>query len=115
MDIMTVALDEKQPFLSLVDEADRQAGSARWSSLRRQGRARFRELPFPGAKTEDWRFTSVAPLLRERFALPVKTTIDASALPAACDARTLRLVFVNGAFDAALSRMNDVPAGITVG
>jgi Fe-S cluster assembly protein SufD len=38
--------------------------------LRRAAIARFGEVGFPGERNEDWKFTSVAPIVRTRFELP---------------------------------------------
>jgi Fe-S cluster assembly protein SufD len=115
MDAMNAVLDEKKPFLALFDESDRQPGSTRWQALRKQGRARFRELPFPGAKSEDWRFTSVAPLLKESFALSSALAIDPSLLPPLCHPQSLRLTFVNGSFAPTLSRLDAPTGGVLFG
>jgi Fe-S cluster assembly protein SufD len=113
---MTVnVVDEKKPFLPLFDEVERRPESARWRAQRQQGRHRFRELTFPTTRSEDWRFTSVAPLLKETYALPLPATVDEAALPPLCDARALRLTFVNGSFAPKLSRMGALPDGVSLG
>ena len=68
---MSATPDSKNPFLAQFDELDRWGPTRSWKLvLREAGRQRSSDAQaFPTAKTEDWRFTSVAPLLRERFAL----------------------------------------------
>ncbi len=112
---MTAILDEKKCFLTLCDEVERRPEAARFKSLRQQGRMRFRELPFPTARNEDWRFTSVAPLLKETFALPVAAAMESKSLPPLCDPRALRLTFVNGAFAPKLSKLESLPGGALFG
>ena len=96
------------------DELDRTAPS-RWQALRQRGRAEFRKLSFPTARTEDWRFTSVAPLLQQRFALATRRTVDAGSLPPLSDPAAIRLTFVDGWYVPALSVRGDLPAGVLVG
>ncbi|MDO5505699.1 MAG: Fe-S cluster assembly protein SufD [Pseudoxanthomonas suwonensis] len=65
----------------------------------------------PGARSEAWKYTPLRALERRSFAPAQPASIDAAAL-AHIDGP--RLVFVNGRFDAALSRLGGLPAGIDV-
>ena len=86
-------------------------------SLRLSGITRFEELGFPGTKNEDWHFTSVAPITEREFApLPSSArkgqVTAAHLLPfsfGATDWHTL--VFVNGRFNAELSKTAGLPDG----
>jgi Fe-S cluster assembly protein SufD len=87
-------------------------------SLRLSGITRFEELGFPSMKNEDWHFTSVAPIVERDFA---PLTADSGRVTAeqlapftfgADDWHTL--VFVNGRFDATLSRTAGLPDGVQV-
>jgi len=63
----------------------------------------------PGPRSERWKYTPLRALDRRSFGTPGPATIDAALLdgiPAP------RLVFVNGGFDAALSRLDALPAGV---
>jgi Fe-S cluster assembly protein SufD len=111
---MTVS-QAKDRFLKQFEQFDRTGPSAKYQPLRHAARSRFRELPLPTLRTEDWRFTSIAPLLDESFELPVAAKIGAAALPAPTAADSLRLVFVNGRYVADLSRLTKLPAGIAIG
>ena len=65
----------------------------------------------PGPRTESWKYTSLRALERRQFATaqPQGAAID----PALLDAIPApRLVFVNGRHDAALSRLDALPAGV---
>lgn len=104
---MTAVLDDKKPFSTLLDEVERRPTP--WMAQRQAGRTRFRALPLPTPRMEDWRFTSVAPLLKETFALGQSEAIEAAALPPLCDPQAVRLTFVNGAFDAKLSTNETLP------
>jgi Fe-S cluster assembly protein SufD len=103
---------EKERFLDLLEQAPT---SGQFAKLRQAALARFRELPLPTMRTEDWRFTNIAPLLRVPFEGPTGTTGGAVALPPLPTPDTLRLVFVNGAFQRTLSVLANIPAGVHVG
>jgi len=78
---------------------------------------RFARLGFPGLRDEDWKYTSVAAIERQHFAV-------APALPSSLAAGqaegfvlpgTHLLVFVDGGFEPRLSRLGALPDGVTVG
>ena len=87
--------------------------------LRRAAIDRFAALGFPTPKNEDWHFTSVAPIAEGSFravapARPVR--LEANDLEPFTFGRPdwIRLVFVNGIFDAALSSGVARPRGVRV-
>ena len=80
---------------------------------RRLGRGLFSDLSFPGERSEDWRFTNVAPLLRVPFALADAGHSDIR-LPPLPTPGAVRLVFVNGLFSPEQSRLSATP-GLAVG
>ena len=94
-------------------------GAPAWLvALRARGLARFGEVGFPTTRLEDWRFTSVAPILETPFVLaragaraPAPADLAAYLLPGA---GRHRLVFVDGRFAPALSLAAGLPAGVTV-
>lgn len=97
------------------------AGAApTWVRQLRDGAiARFTELGFPTTKQEAWRFTSVAPILETEFALAGSGRRAAVAAGEVApflldDATAARFVFVNGRFDADLSHVESLPAGVRV-
>ncbi len=84
------------------------------ASARRSGRESFERSGLPTTRMEDWRFTSLAPLLAHAFG-----HADPSAPLSAADLEAAagkpfgpRLVFVNGRFRADLSSAHGLPAGI---
>jgi len=83
-------------------------------ALREAGASRFAEKGFPTTRDEHWKYTNVAPLLRQTYTpLATPANIDAAVVTrdtAFGDLRAQRLVFVNGSYAAALSSVN-VPAG----
>ena len=77
----------------------------------------FAETGFPTTRHEDWRFTPIAPIAATAFVpgepLHLLPTIAAPYLLA--DAAAAELVFVNGRFEPALSRVEGLPAGVQAG
>lgn len=107
---------EKSTFLKHLDQFDRWQTRPDFQPLRQPARARFRELSFPTPRTEDWRFTSVAPLLQPAYELPRQAVgAEPLPLPAASAPDAIRLVFVNGLFAREHSRLQGLPAGLGVG
>jgi Fe-S cluster assembly protein SufD len=87
--------------------------------LRAGGLARFVDLGFPTTTLEEWRFTSVAPLVETSFVHPhgaespgpSRSHVEAHLLPGT---GRHRMVFVNGRFAPALSVLDGLPAGVVV-
>jgi Fe-S cluster assembly protein SufD len=78
------------------------------AAMRQHGRANFAESGFPTRRHEAWKFTELRPLIEARFQ---HFEADAAAsVEAAGDAD--RLVFANGRFDAAQSRIGALPDGV---
>ena len=75
--------------------------------VRRAAIARLADIGFPTVHDEDWRFTSLAPIVRTAFqpAVGAAASVDAGSLApfafAGCDCT--RLVFVNGRYEPMLS------------
>jgi Fe-S cluster assembly protein SufD len=113
---VSTATPEKAHYLEAFSRLEREL--SRPGRLRRSAIARFDEVGFPNPRTEDWRFTSVAPLLRHAFepAAPGPHGLsvnDLAGLPGA-DA-PCRLVFVNGFFAPDLSAIPTLPSGVRLG
>lgn len=84
--------------------------------LRESAFERFAALGFPTPRQEDWKYTNLAPLTRA-FTAPqtgegVTLTPEQFAPLAYDEAAQSRLVFVNGHYDAALSSVAALPAGV---
>jgi Fe-S cluster assembly protein SufD len=87
-------------------------GEPRWlADLRANALDAFMTAGFPTTKQEEWRFTSVAPIAAEAFALGNGHAPDASLVQSVrlSDARATELVFVNGRFAPALSTAAGAP------
>jgi Fe-S cluster assembly protein SufD len=107
--------------VAAVARADTGRDQPAWlASIRQAGLARFTELGLPTLKHEDWRFTNVAPLAQQPFQSATESareSLDPSVL-ARLPLSGLpgdRLVFVDGHFAPALSRVGPQPAGVRLG
>ena len=63
----------------------------------------------PGPRTEAWKYTSLRALSAREFAPPAPAAVHAALL---AHVPAPRLVFVNGVFDAGLSQLETLPAGV---
>ena len=87
--------------------------------LRKAGLARFAEQGFPTTHDEDWRFTSLKPLIDLPF-LPTLEPDDQALAQAEINDISFgrhdvdRLVFVDGHYSSDLSLISDQPDGVTV-
>ena len=95
-------------------------GRAWVAPIRHEAIARFGELGFPTMKDEAWRYTSVAPIARQKYALMPQARADALT-PETFERLTFEpwecthLVFVNGRFAPELSKIRKLPDGVKVG
>jgi Fe-S cluster assembly protein SufD len=105
---------EKTTITNLFSPFDRAAGATKYQAMRESARACLQALPFPSARTEDWRFTNVAPILETPFELPPDTSKREHQLGLPTPG-AIRLVFINGQFAPWLSTMHRAPKGLQVG
>ncbi|MEA2709161.1 MAG: Fe-S cluster assembly protein SufD [Phycisphaerales bacterium] len=120
---MTQLMEEKNVHLSnfhrFEKEANGDGATMPWlDELRKAGMARFDLVGFPAAKDENWRHTQLAPIVRTKFALAENDVNDA-VLDAIKDFGFDReaiseLVFVNGHYNAQLSKLGKLPRGVVV-
>ena len=93
-------------------------GSPGWlKALRQSAIGNFDRLGFPSRNDEDWKYTSLEPIVSQTFARDRQgATVGAEAIIPLCfaDPDCNRLVFVNGVFAPQLSLWRDVPAGVRV-
>ncbi|MCI0406613.1 MAG: hypothetical protein L0209_11210, partial [candidate division Zixibacteria bacterium] len=86
--------------------------------LRQEAFARFVEMNFPTMKDEEWKYTSVAPLVKLPFRLASKFPggLSKSEIESHFfgQADWPRLVFVNGIFSKELSAVSGLPKGVLV-
>lgn len=87
------------------------------AALRDSAIDEFGRLGFPTTRQEAWRFTNVAPIVETPFALaPHDITVPTERIrPLLLGAAVPHhLVFINGHFSPALSRVQNVPAGVRI-
>ena len=92
-------------------------GPAWLAPVREHALGRFRALGFPTTRNEDWKYTSTAPIAEADWLLlrePGGEVAREDLAPFALDAGWPTVVFVNGRFSAALSRLDALPAGLRV-
>ncbi len=93
------------------------AGMPWLDAFRRQGLAAFERLGFPSTRQEEWKYTSVRAIERERFALATETCAGlveddlGEARMEGLEAH--RFVFLNGRHAPQLSRPGKLPTGVT--
>ncbi len=94
------------------------AKSPAWvNEVRKSGLSRFTSLGFPTTKQEDWKYTNVAPIVRTPFSYSAAAANVAPEMVASLlipETEQHLIVFVNGHFSSAHSRLNDLPSGVTV-
>ncbi len=84
--------------------------------FRRQAMRRFEETGFPTIRQEAWKYTDVRRIAETGFTLgearqPQEHLLSAGAIE---EMDCHRMVFVNGLFNASLSRLDNLPAGVRV-
>jgi Fe-S cluster assembly protein SufD len=88
--------------------------------LRKEAISKFESLNFPTLKDEEWKYTSIAPILKNNF-IPAQNAEMTNAAKKEieeklfCGFECHRLVFVNGLFSAELSEVKTLPKGVVVG
>ncbi len=115
---MTTAVKGTQEnYLRQYRELEKRAAVPAWlERLRTQGIEAFAELGFPTQRLEDRKYTNVAPLARVEFA-PAAANNEAAAQAQqhpAFDLDCWRMVFINGRYAPALSRLEGLPRGVEV-
>jgi Fe-S cluster assembly protein SufD len=90
-----------------------------WAApVRQEGRARFAALGFPTTHDEDWKYTSVDPVVKVPFTPGTSGddgVEDAIAALGLDGAAKNRLVFVDGRFSPRLSRVDRLSGGVFAG
>lgn len=120
---MVEVTNETDTYLANFELLERKLAGNRPPWIRRIQKAaisRFNERGFPTTRDEEWKFTSVAPLLRIPFRPVSGYEVDG---PTSSQLKRftfgeldcIRLVFVNGRFSDELSSVRPMPSGMVVG
>ena len=86
-------------------------GDRNITTLRKSGLEIFRKADFPHRKIEDWRFTNLSEFskgIANDISIPEADTVSANFDSA------LEIVFVDGFFSAYLSKLDELPKGLSV-
>jgi Fe-S cluster assembly protein SufD len=115
---MVHSLDHFRTEYERVDRL-RSRGEPAWlARRRRQAFDRFVSLGLPTTRDEEWRFTSVAPLAEYAFTLGASPSEELMRLDLGPFrlrvAAGAELVFINGRYVPALSRVGSLPRGVSV-
>ncbi len=113
------AVAERSSFVADYDAVEQRLASQPESvrQLRRSGLEAFDELGFPSRRQEEWRKTNVAAIQRTEFrhAGDDPSGLTPEKVEPFLLADCVDLVFVNGRFSLALSRLESLPDGVFAG
>jgi Fe-S cluster assembly protein SufD len=110
---------DTEKFLHAFEQRFAQDGSADWlRRLRRSAIERFAALGFPTTRDEDWKYTSVAPIVKLEFDLALRNGANGfqsvSQLSSLIDTAADRIVFIDGVYRAEYSSTAGLPAGVRI-
>ncbi len=93
--------------------------SAWLSRIRREAIERFAAMGFPTTRDEEWKFTSVAPLVKISFSPAAQESLAGFSKDLAQEwlgeGLRNRLVFVNGRYSKSMSSVENLPRGVLGG
>lgn len=89
-------------------------------SIRKEGLNQLSVLDFPSKQNEEWKYTDVAPVLKQFFVPAVNSSAPVFSKEDIkkhlfVDFDFHLLVFINGLFSKELSELGDLPSGVVVG
>ena len=114
---MITATQAPEHYLEGFEELNRRIDTQpSWlKGLRQEAFSRFAETGFPTTHDEDWRFTNVSAISNTEFHRAPETTVTAEDLAVFRTADfACQLVFLNGRFAPALSRIPALPKGVKI-
>lgn len=82
--------------------------------IRGDALARFADLGFPGPRDEDWKYTRTTAIERQPFALSGNAQVNGTRIDDLEYEVPYRLVFIDGRYAPALSRIDALPAGAVI-
>jgi Fe-S cluster assembly protein SufD len=115
---MTQVVESNNNYLRELTGTDEASRGPAWAqSLKSAARARFAEVGFPTRRDEEWKYTSVAPIVETPFKLsdePATVTVDQIAPYGLEGLDHVLLVFVNGRFVPHLSALTELREGVQI-
>jgi Fe-S cluster assembly protein SufD len=112
---MIAVSPEIEQYRRAFDRARPESAEPAWlRDLRGQAMERFEVLGFPTTRHEEWKYTSVQPIVEMEFSNGAGVSATVADVERAIGDAAIRLVFVNGHYAADLSRTDGLPPGVTV-
>ncbi len=118
---MEKTIDIKDWYISNFGEFEKRLNGGREDFIHQQRKAAlsdFSKLQFPSTKDEEWKYTSIAPLLKHNFVPPLeernvsKEHISSKLFD---EMEHSLIVFINGRYSAEHSDLLNLPEGVVVG
>ena len=110
---------QRDTLLSFINgELTNKACSVAIQAINVRGQVALEELSFPTKKDEDWRFTDLDAIKKNRFhsiSDSKPSTLDNITEYILPEAVNTRLVFVNGTYNSKLSSISELPNHVIVG
>ncbi len=115
---MILQSEKIRPLISGLENLDKTIAiqSTGWlKEFRLKNLSRFQGLPFPTVKDEEWKYTSIEPILRENYRLASGAQLtDRSLLDKITSGEECAFVFVDGVFSSELSNIKGLPKGVVL-
>jgi len=116
---MTQLADKHMATSTWFGELPDSAAPSWLEELRKAGADRFESVGFPSPKSEEWRFTQLAPITRTKFRPAAREghgrqVADAAEKFTFGSEAASELVFVDGQFEPQLSKLGRLPRGVRV-
>lgn len=118
---MDKTVDIKDWYISNFGEFEKRLNGGKESSIhqnRKDALSNFSRLQFPTIKDEEWKYTSIAPLLKHNFVPSSDKKIVSKELIKSLlfdEMEHSLIVFINGRYSAEKSILLDLPDGVIVG
>ncbi|MDX1583056.1 MAG: Fe-S cluster assembly protein SufD [Thermoanaerobaculia bacterium] len=85
-------------------------------TLRKRATVRMKEIGLPTGKVEEWKYTSLAPIEKERYRIDPSLQVKREQFKPflICDVASAEVVLVNGRYDEKLSNCRALPESVTL-
>ncbi|MCB0663066.1 MAG: Fe-S cluster assembly protein SufD [Saprospiraceae bacterium] len=85
-----------------------------YHQLKKKGMDVMNQLTFPSRRDEDWKYTSINPILKGDFNLNAEFEGNFNIPGELAKMDAINLVFLNGVFQKSLSNISNLPEGLTI-
>lgn len=117
---MSKVIDFKDWFVSNFETFEKSLNGEKNSDfhkLRKDALEKFSSFPVPTLKDEEWKYTSISPLLKHNFSpVPTKPKVSSEVINKFLFDKMEHslIVFVNGIYSPELSKLVDIPKGVEI-